>query len=296
MTHKALRMCVDRIVPLHLKTRAADLAIRERSDNHPGVLPKRVGASANPAKIALVTGKMWTLGRVLRVHFLDGSSAQRARVQEFATEWCNYANIGLDFGGGPDSEIRISFVADAGSWSAVGTDCLVGDYFKAGEPTMNFGWLRDDTDDTEFRRVTTHEFGHALGAIHEHQNPFGSSIQWDVAAVYQYFSGPPNYWSKEDIDFNVLQKYSADQLNGTQFDPESIMLYSFDPSLTLNHVGTANNTDLSDGDKQFIAQTYPSLASSVSVASDKFEPNKRDALAWATVEIVTQSGNRIYAR
>lgn len=33
---------------------------------------------------------------------------------------------------------------------------------------MHFGWLRDDTDDVEWRRVVVHEFGHALGAIHEH--------------------------------------------------------------------------------------------------------------------------------
>jgi len=43
--------------------------------------------------------------------------------------------------------------------------------FHHHEPTMNYGWLKDDTDDVEYRRVVIHEFGHALGAIHEHQNP-----------------------------------------------------------------------------------------------------------------------------
>ncbi len=30
---------------------------------------------------------------------------------------------------------------------------------------MNFGWLEDDTDDEEYRRVVLHEFGHALVAF-----------------------------------------------------------------------------------------------------------------------------------
>src|SRR6185295_18692300 len=133
---------------------------------------------------------------------------------------------------GSGADIRISFNADPGSWSAVGTDCLVADFFKPAEPTMNFGWLRDDTDDEEWRRVVVHEFGHAIGAIHEHQNPRGG-IKWNLPAVYAYFSGPPNNWTKEEIDFNVVQKYSINQLNATSFDRSSIMLYSFPPQLTV---------------------------------------------------------------
>src|SRR5438128_1710060 len=72
-------------------------------------------------------------------------------------------------------------------------------------PTMNFGWLRDDTEDAEYERVVVHEFGHALGAIHEHQNPKGG-IEWNLPAVYAYFAGPPNHWSKEETDLNVVGK------------------------------------------------------------------------------------------
>jgi hypothetical protein len=121
---------------------------------------------------------------------------------------------------------------------------------------MNFGWLADDTDDTEYRRVVVHEFGHALAAIHEHQNPRGG-LKWNVQAVYKTFSGPPNNWSKEAIDFNILQKYSIDQLNATEFDMDSIMLYSFPPELLKGGKGTPENTDLSAGDKKFIAKMYP---------------------------------------
>jgi hypothetical protein len=288
-----LRMCVDRVVPLHLKARAAQLAIGEHAGNNPGPLLRRLGASLGPAKIALFTGKMWSPGRTLRVSFLDGSAVQRSRVQEKALEWCDYANITLDFNGDASSEIRISFQADPGSWSAIGTDCLASDYFKPGTPTMNFGWLTDDTDDEEYRRVVVHEFGHALGAIHEHQNPFGSSIQWNTDAVYQYFGGPPNNWSKEEVDVNVLQKYSVDQLNGTAFDSQSIMLYSFPAELTLNGVGTPNNTDLSNADKTFIASAYPGVFAApapVTVSG----PGAAPGSGAERVEIITRAGNHIF--
>ena len=36
---------------------------------------------------------------------------------------------------------------------------------------MNYGWLEPDTELREYQRVVRHEFGHALGMIHEHQNP-----------------------------------------------------------------------------------------------------------------------------
>jgi hypothetical protein len=121
---------------------------------------------------------------------------------------------------------------------------------------MNFGWLADDTEDTEYERVVVHEFGHALGCIHEHQSPT-EHLKWNKDAVYKYFSGPPNYWSKEDIDSNVLEKYSPKGITATVFDSQSIMLYQFSADLFTDHKGTPNNTHLSKKDEQLIGQMYP---------------------------------------
>ena len=255
MPGKPIHICFDRIIPLHRKVRAAALSISENPANRPD-LARLPGVSAHPLKMAIQTGKMWPNGRKLGVRFLDGSVLQRKKVQHFAEMWCAYANISFNFSAGSKAEVRISFKADDGSWSAVGTDSLVTEEFPANEPTMNFGWLEDDTDDVEYRRVVVHEFGHALSAIHEHQNPRGG-IKWNLPAVYKYFSGPPNNWSKEEIDANVVEKYSMDQLNATKFDPKSIMLYSFPTELTLDHLVLPENTDLSPGDKKFIAKIYP---------------------------------------
>jgi hypothetical protein len=252
-----LRLCIDRMLPQHVKIKAADLAIAENPKNQPKLPPFLPGVSHFTAKIAFFTGKRWAKeGRTLRVRFLDGSPTQRQKVREHATSWSKYCNITFDFSESPDAEVRVSFVADPGSWSAVGTDCLLTEEFKPDQPTMNFGWLRDDTDDVEYRRVVVHEFGHALGAIHEHQSPKGG-IQWNLPAVYAYFSGPPNNWTKDDIDFNVVQKYSASQLNATKFDRRSIMLYTFPPELIVGHLRLPLNTSLSTGDKKFVAKMYP---------------------------------------
>jgi len=208
------------------------------------------------ARMAIIVQKQWDNGHTLRCKFLDGDELQRQKVMDNARKWEDYANVQLNFGDDPDAEIRISFQADSGSWSAIGTDCLVTDYFPQYQPTMNFGWLRDDTDDQEYERVVVHEFGHALGCIHEHQSPT-EHLKWDVNKVYETFSGPPNYWSKEDIDQNILQKYSPNGISATRFDKKSIMLYQFDGSLFTDGKGTPSNTHLSKLDESMIGHMYP---------------------------------------
>ena len=253
------RMCCDRILTGMEKIRAMEAALKESSKNRPPRQPasrRRFGASSMsaPLKMALEAGKKWADGRTLGVYFMDGSATQKAKVKEQAIKWSTFANIKLDFAAGrADAQIRISFVADDGSWSYIGTDCLG---ISKTKPTMNFGWLKDDTDATEYERVVEHEFGHALGAIHEHQNPKGG-IQWNLPAVYAYFAGPPNRWSKEETDVNVISKYSVDQLNASTFDPDSIMLYQFDAALIKGNKPTRFNTTLSTGDKRFIRKQYP---------------------------------------
>ncbi|WP_437591176.1 M12 family metallopeptidase [Sorangium sp. So ce1000] len=256
-TEESIHICYDRTLPLALEETARRIAVQENPANEvdPNLNPDDPNL-APAERIALIAQKRWRAGKRLRIRFLDGSPTMQAKVAHYAMEWTRYANITFDFGNSEFSEIRISFYADRGSWSALGTDALVQQYFPLYQPTMNFGWLRDDTSDVEYSRVSIHEFGHALGAIHEHQNPQGG-IQWNEDAVYRYFSGPPNNWSRETIYSNVIAKYSADILIGTEFDPASIMLYQFPAGLTRSGLGTRLNTTLSQRDIDFIKVAYP---------------------------------------
>ena len=246
---KKIHVCVDKVGPL--SEAVEKVAIAENPKNAPGEDP-----NAN-LKMALETRKIWKSGRTLRVSFLDGSPIQRAKVEKYARVWMEHANIKFDFVDDEDAEIRISFVADDGSWSAIGTDALVTDpgWFPPGTPTMNYGWLRDDSDDEEYSRVVVHEFGHALGCIHEHQHPEGG-IPWDKPAVYRYYSGPPNYWSTQQVDVNLFQTYSRTVTQFSEFDRQSIMLYPISEELTVGSFSVGWNRELSSTDKAFIGTLY----------------------------------------
>ena len=53
---------------------------------------------------------------------------------------------------------------------------------------MNLGFMDGGT--------AAHEFGHAIGLAHEHQNPAGG-IQWNEAVVIREMAGSPNFWDEQ---------------------------------------------------------------------------------------------------
>jgi hypothetical protein len=256
---RPVRICFERIIPddLDPERMVRREMRRQMIDAAGGTGKLKADGVAHVTRMAVINSKKWPVGSTLRCRFMDGSAKMKKKVTAIAKEWEKYADLKLKFVPSGPAEIRISFYADAGSWSAVGRDALNTSYFPLHQPTMNYGWLRDDTDDQEYHRVVTHEFGHALGCIHEHQQP-KFDRKWDVAAVMKYFQGPPNYWGPDEIKSNVLEKYSPKGISATRFDPKSIMLYSFDGALFADGLGPTNeNTNVSPTDVEMIKRMYP---------------------------------------
>jgi len=212
--------------------------------------------TSNSAALALERNKMWPVGTELKVHFMDGDPVVHKKVAEIASIWSQYANIKFNFDptNGITSQIRVSFQQNGLSWSFVGTDSLAPIYQN--NPTMNFGWLTPTTTNVEFHRVVLHEFGHALGCIHEHQHP-EASIPWNEERVYAYYRAT-NGWDPDKTFTNILQKYSKTTTNFSAYDKTSIMHYSFPAMLVRGGEDVfTSNVELSPTDKQFIATMYP---------------------------------------
>lgn len=129
------------------------------------------------------------------------------------------------------------------------------------QPTMNLGMLTQAISDETFQQLVLHEFRHVLGLIHEHQNP-NADIPWNKEAVYSFFTGPPNDWSRDVVYLNIFKKYRGKY---REFDPPSIMMFfpitqafltgnTFQPIPVLSKV-------LSERDKKLISELYPQTQS-----------------------------------
>lgn len=229
------KICFDKILP------------RDMFKPKMAVFNQAGSGNFKPTRAAFEKKKLWINGSTLRVKFMEGNTSQHNQVKKFATEWTNFANIKFDFNDDNDAEIRITFDETDGSWSYIGTDSR---NIPFNEATMNFGWLD--------KSVVLHEFGHALGMIHEHQNPEGG-IKWNKPKVYEDLGGSPNFWPKATVDHNMFATYDANQINGTAVDKKSIMLYQVPKEWTLDGFSSVENTELSVTDKSFIGSknVYP---------------------------------------
>jgi hypothetical protein len=235
-----MKICIDRVLPRNR------MLLQSTSRVRGGVI-----RAINPI------GTAWMNGSTLRVRFMGGTPAQQAVVREQAGWWTQVANLKFDFHDAPNADIRIAFDENDGAWSYIGTECKD---IPLNQSTMNLGFLDGGT--------AAHEFGHAIGLAHEHQSPDGGLV-WNEAVVIQEMAKSPNFWDAETTRHNILRKYAAEQVNGTKFDPDSIMLYFFPPEWTLNGVGTKANDVLSALDKAFIAgaKMYPGKGATVQSAT-----------------------------
>jgi hypothetical protein len=194
-------------------------------------LPDAVTANPQRANAILATGSKWANQTVLHYCFFTKGHyavprAQAAAVRNAINTW-KAVGIGLDFqevNKLSEAEVRIGYSeADGSSASNVGRDVLS---VPLTQPTTVYGWSLT----TQYGRGTAlHELGHVLGMEHEHQNPY-AGITWHEQAVYDNLGAPPNSWDHATTYHNILEKLSTTQVQGSKWDPDSIMEYEFEPA------------------------------------------------------------------
>jgi hypothetical protein len=224
----------------------------DREGFRPTELPRPVDLrQASHQELAMAWQKNWQPGTEIRIAFMDGDPDLRQRVQDVASQWLDHANLTFNFGHHADAEVRVSFKG-RGYWSYIGNDA---ENIPDDQPTLQLGGYTVDIEEERFRRPVLHEFGHAIGCIHEQASP-AAKIPWDEQKVYEWYRQYQG-WDEETTYNNVLRRYSEHDVRFTAHDPESIMQYPVPEELTVGPYSIGWNTGLSEQDKSFISRMYP---------------------------------------
>lgn len=193
---------------------------------------------------------LWNVGQNIKVRFMNGTDEQQAMVMTLAKEWEKYANIKFEKVSAGPSNVRVEFSSKEENYSLLGSDANMAD---PGKHTMHLE-LGLFSDPQRLKRTVVHEFGHALGFMHEHSSPI-SGIEWNKDTMYKIYSRFG--WDKDMVDAQVFKVYDKRYTNGTSYDARSIMHYPIPAYQTRNGYSVGWNTDISEGDKQLAGLMYP---------------------------------------
>ncbi len=251
-------------LPPHQQVEAARTAIAINPSNAPASTaelipePKEDDGGEEAAmprleRLALRTSKWWgAAGVKLGVSFMDNPPADlRARILSHANAWSKTANV--QFSESSQGEIRVYRIPGQGYYSYLGPDCL---QIPAGQPTLNLDSFTMQTPDSEFYRVVRHEFGHAIGFIHEHMRR--QIVQRiDPAKAIAYF-GATQGWTAQEVREQVLTPYEDTALKETpSADTLSVMCYSLPGSIMVDGLPVPGGTDIDPSDYSLVATLYP---------------------------------------
>ena len=195
--------------------------------------------------------KLWANGRTLKIAFIDAPDADhKQKIIDAASQWLPYINLKFDFVDDLQGDIRVATKNNDNS-SMLGTDALL---IHPDWPTMNLGVKPEHED---FEVIVIHEFGHALGAMHEHQHP-QANIPWDKPKVYEFYQNHEmNPLTREEVDSNLFASFNTLDAIYTSYDKKSIMHHPVPNTLTTGHWEVPINRRISKKDKRLMKLLYP---------------------------------------
>lgn len=280
---------------------------------------KRAAESSAGLEFLVSDVLRWVPGSTVRVAFLDGEDALHADIAAAVKPIRDAANLVLDFGVDAagkhrrwtekdqiySAEIRVSFDFP-GYWSLVGTDSTDPTVGQQSDPIGGNPWQRSlnlggykTSRPTGWEGTVRHEFLHALGFQHEHQNirgPCEADFRWeddagyvptkdvrgvfvaDSAArrpgIYTYLAGEPNKWPRAKVDHNLRTEDDPTAVAGP-FDRASVMLYRFGALFYKTSPSpcspTTEGVELSEGDIRALQLLYPQTAGEMSDVTARAE-------------------------
>ncbi|WP_225801960.1 hypothetical protein [Streptomyces sp. NK15101] len=269
-------------------------------------------ATAGGLEFLITDIARWTPGSTVRVAFLDGNDQLHADIAGATKQITDACNLTLDFGRNDGAgtfrrwstsdtayaaEIRVSFDLP-GFFSLVGTDSTDPAIGAGGGPvggnpgqrSLNLGRFTVNRP-TRWEGTVRHEFLHALGFHHSHQNMRGTcegEFRWEdevgyvptqdadgvfvadskgrLPGIYTFLAGEPNRWPRAKVDHNLRTVDDPEVVAGP-FDTKSVMLYRFPAffykSTPSSCAPSGDGQNLSDGDKRGLDLLYPHVASAL---------------------------------
>lgn len=264
---------------------AADrFAIEVNPYNDPNLMPGLAESQGPQNFYVAEVERRWPAGSTLRVVVINntGDSKWANKIINVAKTWEKYANLILDIVDYDAIKVMpsprkaeyedvymtngdIRVVVQSGDTfncsSFIGTTCKL--VARTGQPSIQFQFGKKTIDDPWVQATILHEFGHALGFRHEHNNG-NATIEWNTKAVYADFKEEQG-WDETKVNNNFFnfEKFTGEKFDQSAgYDKASIMTYAIKNTWVMNSKETTGwyagwNTVLSDTDKRGALKLYP---------------------------------------